>query len=580
MLRFVVLPMVVLYALYGEWCVFYATQTRIYDDEDKIFRQRFQNAHIVRDQKYYRFVIGPFESKDEALAYLPKVKRYKPDAFVRECGDLLSSKKEPAASKKPATSAAKGVETVMISQIFKRPALKKVKFRQPKKQPLAQKKNRTQKEAKPKKEKVGQGVEQKVAKRVLDRLQREPFYRLTFYEFMNRLLFKSPYGAQERYAYELKRLEALLEDTPYNWDLFLHSAVTYTQFIDYDLEENNELSLQAGVGIAKRLFDGGYYIKDRIKELRARLAKMEYMDAKDRLYIYGAQIYLNALLQQKSKELYEESFFEQKAFKTLVEERYRAQIATRVDDIDAKDDFLNIKKELLERVYAYLYSDYLLRNSIDLNVSKPLKLSWFGTARERGSLQEYYENALKYSPKILAQKYRLDLEKKRVVRAQHFYLPQIDFNTLVYEEYRKDFGLTPAQSTEGLNYLIKLNLRLPFYNRGHIDDLQRRKMAYRLEKERYKRVIKDVAKDIHKAYNDIKRLRLKRDIVKEQLDLAKEKREVTKKRYISGLGSYRDYSDAIMEVLNYQQELYTIDADILINQIFLNLLEGKRRLYE
>ncbi len=583
-MRTFALLVVFIVTLFAEqWCIFYSTQTKIYDNEAESFKKRFQRAYIVHDGNYYRFLIGPFASKKEAYPTLKKAKRYHKDAFLRICPQVVEKKSacESNISKYKTTKEQVKFDNkpIQIGEVFKRPILKK-RARNIRKSMKVKNGSKVKSLSKVKSKKNTAINEEKVASKTLSQLQKEPYYRLSFYEFMNRFLYKSPYGKQESLNYRLQKLDALLEEVPYNWDLFLQATVSYSKFIDFNLAENKEFLLQGGIGLSKRLFDSGFFVKSSIKRLRERLAKSEYLNAMDKLYLYGAQIYLNALTMQKVKELYEANFFEQKAFKEVVHERYRAKVATRVDDIDAQDDLLNIKKQLLERMYAYLYSDYLLRNSAELEVKQPLKLSWFGVSQEPKELEEYYKNALLHSPLIQSQKIKEAIEKKRLVKSRYFFVPQVDFNTLVYEEYRKDLSITPSQTATGLNYQVDFSIRIPLYNQNFFDDLQRSRVRWAMEKERLKAKIKDVMRDIHKSYNEIAKLKNKRAITKKQLELAKEKVEITKKRYVSGIGIYRDYSDAITEFLAYQEELYNIDAQLLMSQIYLNLLEGIRRPYE
>jgi outer membrane protein TolC len=305
---------------------------------------------------------------------------------------------------------------------------------------------------------------------------------------------------------------------------------------------------------------------------------MEYIDAKDRLYLLGTQLYLGALLEQRLKELYEAHYFQQKRFFEQVQERYRAGVASRIDFLDAKNDLLAIKKQLLEHIYAYLYGDYLLRNSAELDTNEPLRLSWFGVKWKEATLAEYYKRALLYSPQILSQRIKATIAAKELHSLRYFYWPKVDFNLLLFDEYRQDFTL--KKRTTGINYQLGFRAEIPLFRPEEQSKIQRAKARLRLERERLKSKIKDVAKDIHKSYNEIEKLQRERQIVQDQLRLSQEKIEVSQKRYLGGVGGYRDYSEAIRQSLRYQEELYRIDAQILSNKIFINLLEGIERLYE
>ncbi|MRJ01932.1 MAG: TolC family protein [Epsilonproteobacteria bacterium] len=540
-------------ALYGEWCIFCATQKRIHDHEDKIFLKKFEKAHIVHYNGFYRFLIGPFKEKREALARLKVVRRSIRDAYLKRCGaDIIrysiNSNRTEGGEKRG---------EVKLSKVFGK------KWQE-----------RSQKGG-------GSGRSPTAKSSPLRREEGREFYNLTFYEYIDRLLHRSPYSQIEEITYRLNRLQALIQEREgYQWEINGFLSATYSKFIDYELATNKEGSIKGGVSVNKKLFDRRYAMRERLSRLSKELAKIQYINNRDRLYLLGVQFYLTALLEQKIRELYDLNYQQQKRFVERVKERYRSKLVPRIDYLNAQEDLLSLKKQLLEHLYAYLYSDYLIRNSAELESDKPLKLSWFGVEPQKKRLEEYYKNALLHSPRIEAQRLRSRMEKGKIVSLRYFYLPEVTFNALIYDEYRRDFGLSPSQTATGLNYQAFLNITFPLWKEGVEREEERAQVAYRLEREKLKREMKELIKDIHKSFNEIKRLRRKRKIVEEQLRLAQEKREVSQKRYLSGIGSYRDYSEAVKQVVNYREELYRIDADLLSNTILLNLLEGIERLYE
>ena len=525
---------------FADWCVYYSTQLQIHGDEDRNFLKRFKPSAIVKTGKYYRFLIGPFKNRKEAQRYYLSLKKSKPDIFVKECPkELKSVKKEK------------------------------------KKERLKTAKNTLHPDIEP--------ADELFAKNALNKLTDEKksgFYELSFYEFIEKLVGCSVYTKIDAYQYKIEKIERLLEGSVYNLDVFAQASVTYSKFIDYDLNENRELSVKWGLGFDKRVYDNGYRFVKNIRKLKEKLSRLKYLSSKDRLYLLGVETYLQTYLNQYSKSNYEEIFFEQKAILELAKERYKSGLVSKVDYLNARDDMLQIKMELLDKIYGYLYSDYLLRNMIELNVDKPLKLSEFGVEDEKKSIKEYIEEAYRHNKAVMMKKLNYMLSKELIERYRHYYIPQIDVHGEIYHEYRKDYSYSPNKSTSGLNYLLGLNLKIPLYNRTYFDNKERAKVLALKNREEIKKEFLDVARDIHKSYNELHRLRQNIEIVNEQLKIASERFELTKKRYISGLGRYEDLALSVKRLLKKRIELKSLKNQYLKNQVFLKILEGKQRVYE
>ncbi len=521
---------------YADWCIYYSSQLKIHGDEDRKFLKKYRPSKIVKHKKYYRFIIGPFKDKNEALKRYKKLKRIKPDIFLKECAGDQEVEKKPQKARKIVTQS----DEVNLSDTL-------------------------------------------FANKELDNLTRkevESFYEFSFYEFIHRLMNESVDSKIDIYRYRIEKLNALLENSRYNLDLFAQASLTYSKFIDYDLNENKELSAKYGLGFDKRIYDSGYrFVKDII-ELKEKLSHLRYLQSRDKLYLLGVEIYLQTYLNQYKKESYEHMFFEQKTVMELAKERYKSGVASKVDFLNAKDDYLQLKMDLIERIYSYLYSDFILRNLVGLDVKKPLKLKEFGVEEKKKNLKAYILEAYRNNRSILMKKVDYLLSKERLNASRYYYMPQVDIHGEIYHEYRKDYSYKPHKSTTGLNYLLGLNIKIPLYNQRYFDEKQRAKLITLKSKEELKKEFFEVSKEIHKSYNELEKLDQKIEIVKEQLNLANERFELTKKRYISGIGRYEDLAMAIKRLIRKKIELRTFKNLYLKNLVYLKILEGKQRLYE
>ena len=537
--------------LHADWCIVHATQKSIHDDEDKIFFQNFPKGVISKKGEYYRFESGPYRTKKEALAQLKKARKFNPDAYIKECSILIGKRSARSDVKDRSIKASEPLQS----------ATKQVSSSQ-KKSPSDE----------------GIYLEKLIAK--LEKKPDENYEEIGFYEYLDKLL-KNDFKARGlRYEEKLSYIEALIENSVYDWDFFANVAVRYSKFIDYNFATNKELTFDAGLGLNKRIFDSGSLVKERLIELKKRLGHLKSIDAKDKLSLYGLGIYAQALLNQRTKELYEELYYNQKAFYRLILERQKAGLASRVDVIDAKNDLLDIKKSLLVKIYNYLYSDFLLRTSADINSTRPLKLKEFGFGVDDLQSDRLFEKAFHKNISIQKERTLLALKKSYLKRRKKSYLPIVDFNSALFYEYKKDFAQDPVTSANGLNYLVGLNLKFPIYsaeNRGYL--LQKAKIDTLLQRYRLLDTIKKTSQEVQKYSYEIRRLRNQLGIVDEQIELTKEKQELVKKRYINGLSTYRQYSDAVRKFLTLHEEKVYYDLTLLQDSAMLKILEGDRIFY-
>ncbi|BCD62635.1 outer membrane protein [Nitratiruptor sp. YY08-26] len=536
-------------SVFGGWCIQHAVQRAIHDNEDKIFFKTFPNGIICQDNGLYRFITGVYKSKKEAILSLKLAHKTHPDAFLKKC-DILQCKNP--------------IKKIYNDITVEKKQAKKVNKKE---------QNITANES--------EDAFVKKILQTLDNKEKENSYTLGFYEFLDRL-FHNDYNAKNLdYTKQLAQLEALLSNVQYDWNIYGNVALRYSKFIDYDLATDKEFISDFGINIEKRLFDGGMLEKNSIFLLKKRLAKLDYLTAKDKLSLYGLEIYTQALLYQHLKKIYQEEYFNQKSFYYLVKERTKAGITSPIDEIDAKNDLLELKKSLLVKIYEYLYSDYLLRNSIELNITKPIVLQDIGfDIDEEGGLEELYKKAYETNKEIKKEQTRYALTKKQIKNSERAYLPIIDFSGSLFYEYKKDFTETPHKNAHGLNYNAGVTIKIPIYSlEARSEYIQRAKLHAVVQKNKMLDTMKRISKDIHRLYNENRRLAKHMSILQQQLTLMKEKMHLVKQRYLNGLAQYRDFKDALRNYLGYEEEKESIKLQMIRNSAQINILIGKQIFY-
>ncbi len=536
----------------AKWCIYHAMQKRIYQNEDKTFYSNFPHGTIIKKRGWYWFISGPYDTKDQTLQVLRLAKKLHADAYMKPCGGLWHKTKNLQSKHiKEQTEQKKSTQKPHSVAISSSHPLQKLS--------LTQKISKKQKKA-----------EEKT----------ELYYSLSFEEFLHRLL-NYEYGAKNiDYRRKLEELEAVLEHDIYDWDIFANVTAGYSKFIDYDLATNKELTLNGGLGIQKRLFDKGYLLKERIEALKKRLAKVRSIRDKDKLALYALQIYMDAYANQQIKDIYQKLYFNQKAFFNLIAERFKVGLSGKVDYIDAKNDLLSIKRAFLDKIYDTMYSDFVIRNAIGLEVGKPVRLQEFGLMAREESIESLYQKALEKNPDITIQRYLFELQKEYLEQEKNAHYPILELSTGFSYEYKKDFGVTPHKSTKGLNYNLGLNMKIPLYGPGVSSQaLQKEKIKTLLQKNSLLQSIKEKARQIHRYYNEIERLDRTLEIIQEQQALMQEKLKLVKERYKSGLARYRQYSDALAELLRLSEERYMLQATRVRDEGILAVLQGKHLFY-
>ncbi len=578
--------------LFSQECVYHATQKKIHDKEDETFLQRFPKGHVIHKGGYYRFISGPYTSQ-ELSKVLAKAKRYNHDAYADRCRYIDGEADTVATSEKTFSPTEESVQEPIqvveaqdysiqtteqtipsVQEYYGNGSVTKSEERQNESNETAQDKStskRVQEET---------NSTERIDNMIENLANVQGAYTLTFQEFMHRFFQKDFNARNLDYDRKLEEIEALIEQDGYDWNFYASASLNYGKFIDYDLTVDKELTANIGLNVDKRLFDSGLLTKNLVLGLKKRLARLNYLSAKDKIALYALDIYAQGYLNQKLKSLYKDDYETQKAMLALIQERKKAGLSSKVDVIDAKNDLMELKKTILRQLYDYLYSDFLIRNTLELHTKEPIELQEFGIAPNGEDVTKMYKEAFYNNSALNAQRMRAKVAKAELKNRENSFLPIVDLTASVAYEYKKDFAYDPAKSANGLNYNAGINVKIPIYSSENRSIYtERAKLEYLKQRNLTLQQIRDLTRDIHKTYNEIKRLQTNLDIVDKQLSLMKEKMFLVKQRYVAGLSPYRDYSDALKNYLAYMREKAILEVQILQNAALLNTLQGHHLFY-
>lgn len=598
MKRFVWLSGLVPLSLFSQECIYHALQKHIYKHERQHFIERFPKGHIIHRGHFYRFISGPY-THEEIIHALKKAKRYNPDAYVGRCRYIdtdattenTTTQAVSAETVQPDSATSTQEQTTQVTQeeseqTAQNNEAQSISVQEYFKNPYAKNGNNsedtgTQNGTSDEANASTTGHDEEVAQKAIDTLSsNSTVMTLTFQEFLHRF-FQKDYNARNLdYDRKLQRVEALIEQDGYDWNFYVNAAVNYSRFIDYDLSVDKELSANIGLNVDKRLFDSGTLTKDLTLDLKNRLAQISYLSAKDKTALYALDIYAQAYLNQKLKDIYKKDYDNQKTMLALIQERHKAGLSSRVDEIDAKNDLLELKKIVIRQLYDYLYSDFLIRNTLDIHVKGPIKLEDFGFDVDKSDVMQLYKEAFYKNSALNAQRLQERIAKQRLKTRENSFLPIVDLTGAISYAYKKDFAYNPDKKTNGVEYAAGINVKVPLYSSENRSIYtQKAKLEYLKQHNLTLQQIKNLTRSIHKTFNEIKRLQNDLDIVDKQLELMKEKMFLVKQRYAEGLSPYRDYSDALKNYLAYMRQKSILEVQILQNEALLNTLEGHHIYY-
>lgn len=569
--------------LYSQECIFHAAQKKIYKNEDTLFFQRFPKGHIIQDKGLYHFISGPY-TKDELHAVLVRAKRYNRDAYSGPCRYIEIDTQNVVSKEHENRNALQQQQEEMVeaqepiriidAQDYSIETTEEIV-------PPQEYANSNAIQQEKERSSVGSSKKEDAIESLYENFtSSSDTYKLTFQEFMH-LFFQKDYKARNlEYEKKLQEIEALIEQDPYNWNISLSATLNYGKFIDYDFAVNKELTANIGLNVDKRLFDSGMLTKNLIFKLKKRLAHLSYLSTKDKMALYALDIYAQGYLNQKLKDLYKKDYETQKAMVALIKERKKAGLASQVDVLDAKNDLMELKKTIMRQLYDYLYSDFLIRNILELRTKKLIELQEFGFATSNEDITKIYKEAFYNNSLLNVQRMQTKIAKAEVSKRQNSFLPIVDLYARVAYEYKKDFANEPVRSTNGLNYSAGINIKIPLYapeNRSIYTE--KAKLAYLKQHNLTLQQIRDLTREVHKTYNEIKRLQTDLDIVDTQIHLMQEKMFLVKQRYVAGLSPYRDYSDALKNYLAYIRQKAILEVQILQNAALLATLQGNHIFY-
>jgi hypothetical protein len=405
----------------------------------------------------------------------------------------------------------------------------------------------------------------------------EKFDLIDFKRYLQVLLKENEDVDNEYYYKKLTEIETLIQQDAYNSNIELTVLTSARRTVDIDKTLTRDLRLSSRLSWNKRLYDGAKgYLYNQNQILKERDASLRYKRAKEQLALTGAELYDNCLYSQLAITIYEKFYEMQKKTYAIVHHRVLTGFGSPVDEIDAKNDLLGIKKQLLTQKFTHRKNLYLFRSSINFTSEKIPYFKWWHI--QEPDLPNMIEKDLFFHKNLdlaIADN-QSKLQDLNYLMMKSAKLPEINsYAAYGYDIGKDNFDLSGNGFGTSYNWELGIRLTLPIYRRNDIYlQTQKAKIEAIIEKNKRKKEFKR-QRDLYEIDRDEIELYKKHyKLVEQQYQAQLRKMQIILKRYLDGKAYYRDYSDALNTASTMALQLITDKIRLIERTLYQHYLIG------
>lgn len=413
-------------------------------------------------------------------------------------------------------------------------------------------------------------------------------------DFKNYLAALFEYNENAKELFYQKKIDYLLNEIQkdkYGFDIFVNAYARTGSYIS--TQQTNLPTTQpgrfdeSGMGTAinanKLLYDGQYTLINKNYDiLNKRLANIKALNAKEKLLLFGVNIYSNLFISQEKLKLFQEMYSKQIQMQKSIEKAYNLGAASTLNYIDSKNDLLNLKRAILSLTYEHLHNEYILRHSIKAKGEKKYSLIPEKINFAFDSLRDLQKQAIQNNSDIALESNKLKINQTDLFAQKRRYYPTVNFNShLGYGAaddalFFKNFNNTGFSSY----WELGLSVNIPLYNRGDIILNKEKELhSVLLQKNVLSLKTREILIEVERSYHSIQMIQQQQGILQEQITLLQKKVEIAAKLYQAGSVQYRDYWDAVKNYLEYKSQEINLNERYTKEMFLLAVLIGKRDLY-
>ena len=403
----------------------------------------------------------------------------------------------------------------------------------------------------------------------------DTFDHYSYSAYFSKLLKEDEDIENSYYSNKLISIEQLIKEDKYNSNLYIEASSQYTE--DEALA-TKERTLESNVALKweYRLYDGQMsYLYNQVKRISEQGSMIRYEDAKNNLAIVGSDLYANLLFTQTILDIYKDLYVSQTNLFEIIKEKRKKGISSVVDEIDAKNDLLELEKRLFSYEVQHARNTYLVKKSINSQSSKPLYVSPLNVSETNHSEEEERMLIMHNNPDIALAQNELKNRKVEILSEAGRWMPRVDLNA--YTGYSVNEDIVNDAKEDGITSGAGITVEIPIYERNDIYLSEEKAKVIALQaKNNLKIAIKNSldAWDAHKK--DIEQLQRVYTILVEQLKDQRRKLAIVRKQFLDGKADYRYYADALNAVSLLSVDLIFNTISQEKRKIFGNYLLGKK----
>ena len=407
-----------------------------------------------------------------------------------------------------------------------------------------------------------------------------------------RTLFEFNENAKE--LFYQKKIDYLLNEIKkdkYGFDIFLNAYARTGSYIS--AQQTNLQTRQTGpfdesgigtsINANKVLYDGEYTLINKNYDiLNKRLADIKALNAKEKLFIFGVNIYSALFISQEKLKLFKLMYDKQEKMYKSIGKAYNIGATSTLNYIDAKNDLLNLKKAVLLLQYTHLNNEYILRHSMKAKGEKKYKLVPKKIDFSYDSLSDLQRQAIQNNSDIALESNKLKINQTEFFAQKRRYYPSVNFNSHLGYGASNDRLFFKNFNNTGFSpyWELGLNVNIPIYNRGDILLNKEKELhSILLQKNVLLSKTREILIEVERSYHSLQMIHEQQGILQEQVTLLHKKIAIATKLYSAGAVQYRDYSDAVKNYLEYKSQEIDLNEKYTKEISLLAILVGKRELY-
>lgn len=401
------------------------------------------------------------------------------------------------------------------------------------------------------------------------------FDHYNFSRYFSKLLTEDEAIENSYYTNKIESINQLLRESTYNSNLYFTATSNYTK--DHSLSQKDEAhQTDLFLNWEYRLYDGQMrYVYDEVRKIKEQGAMVTYEDEKSNLALLGADIYGNLLFTQTILSIYKELYESQKSLYEIIYANRKKGIFSAVDEIDAKDDVIELEKSIIAYETEHLRNTYIVKSSINSKSEKPLYVAPLNINTIDYSSDEAKKLIIHNSPLVAKAQNALKDIKSTLILESARREPKVDLDAFTGYTFLRDIDANI--NSDGTNSGIGIEINIPIYEKNEVYlNEQKYKIQIIQAKNDLKIAIKNSLDQWDNHEKTTTQLEKVYALLTKQLEGQDKKLNIIRKNYLAGNADYRDYKDALNKVILLNVELISNVISQEKRKLIGNYLLGKK----